>query len=95
MIQNIDLENTAHLARLRADAKELKSLGFEKMISFANKLSGFQNGADGEISGNVNVFRSDIKGDCLTRGELLKNAPDSTDEYFKVLRTVGGNDNAL
>jgi len=36
----------------------------------------------------MNVFRDDVPGLCLTREEALKNAPDRTEEYFRVPRVI-------
>lgn len=36
----------------------------------------------------TNVFRDDVPGPCLPREEALKNAPDRTEEYFRVPRVI-------
>jgi len=36
----------------------------------------------------TNVFREDVPGPCLTREQALLNAPDRTEEYFRVPRVI-------
>lgn len=36
----------------------------------------------------INVFREDNVQDSIPREEALKNAPDSTEEFFKVPRVI-------
>jgi aspartyl-tRNA(Asn)/glutamyl-tRNA(Gln) amidotransferase subunit C len=36
----------------------------------------------------TNVFRDDVPSLCLPREEALKNAPDRTEEYFRVPRVI-------
>ena len=36
-----------------------------------------------------NVFRADVPGDTLTREQALQNAPDKTDDRFRVTAILG------
>ncbi|MFH1011305.1 MAG: Asp-tRNA(Asn)/Glu-tRNA(Gln) amidotransferase subunit GatC [bacterium] len=36
----------------------------------------------------TNVFREDVPGSCLAREQALRNAPDRTEEYFRVPRVI-------
>ncbi len=38
---------------------------------------------------NVNVFREDKLKDSSPREEALKNAPDATEEFFRVPKVIG------
>lgn len=36
-----------------------------------------------------NVFRTDVPGDVLTRAQALQNAPDATEDRFRVTAILG------
>lgn len=88
----IDINKTAKLACLRLTEEETVRFEneLEKIIAFAAKLGELEPEKEEADMHLVNVFREDSVEGVLSRDELLKNSPDSLDGYFKVKRTVGG-----
>ena len=89
MKPEISIEKIAKLSRLTLDEGESERLYKDllAMIDFAGKLPD-AGPYDGEAQDSV--FREDIPKSCLSREELLSNAPDRTEEFFRVPRTVKG-----
>jgi len=90
-----DAEHIAELARLKFSKKELESFTHQlnQILEYVEKL----NELDTEnieplshpVEGN-NIFREDILKPSISRGEALKNAPDSDEEFFKVPKVISG-----
>ncbi len=87
------VDKLAHLSRLQfndAEKAEIKN-DLQRMIAFVEKLDELN--LDGvepllHMSQEVNVLREDeIKG-SISREEALKNAPDHTEEFFKVPKVI-------
>lgn len=85
----------AKLARLSLSDEEIgkfqKEIG--DILSYADMLSNTDTkGLDPtyQVTGLSNIFRTDdIRDYGADQGELLKNAPDKQDDYFKVRRMIG------
>ncbi|HBM81699.1 MAG: Asp-tRNA(Asn)/Glu-tRNA(Gln) amidotransferase subunit GatC [Clostridiales bacterium] len=90
-----DVQYVAELARLKFS--EDKLLKFTKdlndIVGYVDKLNEL-NTDDIPVSVNPvfiqNVFREDKKGESLNSEEVLKNAPDKQDGYFKVPKIIEG-----
>ncbi|MCC6865919.1 MAG: Asp-tRNA(Asn)/Glu-tRNA(Gln) amidotransferase subunit GatC [Ignavibacteria bacterium] len=89
-----DVEKIAKLAKLRfTDEEKLKLsnemnevLGF---IDTINKIPGIENVEPLEnINNTQNVFREDISEVGVTKEEALKNAPDKSENFFKVPKVL-------
>ena len=89
MKPEISIEKIAKLSRLTLDESESERLYKDllAMIDFVGKLP--DTGPSGSEE-QASVFREDITKSCLPREELLSNAPDRTEEFFRVPRTVKG-----
>jgi aspartyl-tRNA(Asn)/glutamyl-tRNA(Gln) amidotransferase subunit C len=89
-----DVEHIAELARLKFSAEEIENFTHQlnQILEYVEKL----NELDTEnieplshpIEGN-NAFREDELKPSIKREEVLKNAPDSDDEFFKVPKVIG------
>ena len=89
-----DVEYVAALARLQfTDAeKEKFTHQLNAILSYMEKLNEIDTTHVEPLSHVVtveNVFRDDIARPSSPREEMLKNAPDATDEFFKVPRVIG------
>ncbi|RMD55177.1 MAG: Asp-tRNA(Asn)/Glu-tRNA(Gln) amidotransferase subunit GatC [Nitrospirae bacterium] len=88
-----DVEKVAQLAMLglNEEEKELYGKQLGDIIKFMNKLNEL-NTEDVEPTSHVvdinNVFREDEPKESLPREEVLKNAPDKEDGFFKVPRII-------
>ncbi|MEQ8302503.1 MAG: Asp-tRNA(Asn)/Glu-tRNA(Gln) amidotransferase subunit GatC [Cyclobacteriaceae bacterium] len=87
------LDKIAHLARLEiAEADVPKMLeDMSKMVSFVEKLN--EVNTEGvepltTMSHEVNVLREDEVKNQLSKEDVLKNAPDKDDNFFKVPKVL-------
>jgi aspartyl-tRNA(Asn)/glutamyl-tRNA(Gln) amidotransferase subunit C len=87
------VDKLAHLSRLKFDDSEKADIkkDLQRMISFVEKLNELN--LDGvepllHMSDEVNVLRDDVVKGSVTREAGLMNAPDHTDEFFKVPKVI-------
>ncbi|GBC98177.1 Glutamyl-tRNA(Gln) amidotransferase subunit C [bacterium HR17] len=85
--------HVALLARLELDAEEIERYTWElnRILEHIEKLSELDTEGVEPTSHAVplaNVFRPDEPGTPLPREEVLMNAPDAVDGYFRVPRVV-------
>jgi aspartyl-tRNA(Asn)/glutamyl-tRNA(Gln) amidotransferase subunit C len=88
-----DVERTAGLARLRLTPEEM-----EIMLGELNVIFDYFEKLKAVDTTNVrplhhvldmsNVTQPDVPAPCLSREDALRNAPDRTDEYFRIPRVV-------
>lgn len=89
-----DVEKIAMLAKLKFTEEEKVKLQGEMnevlgYIDTINQIPGLDDVKPLEnINETENVFREDIAEKCLTKEEALKNAPDKTENFFKVPKVL-------
>ena len=89
-----DVEKIAKLAKLKFTEEEKKKLQGEMnqvldYIDTINQIPGLEDVKPLEnINDTENVFRDDISEVCLTKEEALKNAPEKTENFFKVPKVL-------
>jgi aspartyl-tRNA(Asn)/glutamyl-tRNA(Gln) amidotransferase subunit C len=89
-----EVERIAKLAKLRFSEEEKERLSGEmsEILNYIDKLNeipGMENVKPLEnINETENVFREDIAVSCLTKEEALKNAPEKTENFFKVPKVL-------
>ena len=89
-----DVEKIAKLAKLRFSEEEKVKLQGEMnevlgYIDTINQIPGLGDVKPLEnINETENVFREDESVKCLTKEEALKNAPDKTENFFKVPKVL-------
>jgi aspartyl-tRNA(Asn)/glutamyl-tRNA(Gln) amidotransferase subunit C len=89
-----DVEHVATLARLSFPAEEKKRLTAQlnEILKYMEQLNTLDTRDVAPLSHVIelrNVFRADQQVPGLTRTEALKNAPASTDKFFKVPKVIG------
>lgn len=84
----------AELAKLRFTESEMEVMTTEmnNILHYVEKLNELD--TDGieplsSIHEAVNVLRDDIEEEPLTNAEILHNAPDSLERFFKVPKVIG------
>lgn len=88
-----EVEYIAQLARLKFKDEELENFTnqLNEILNYVEKLNELDTDNIEPLSHpveNNNVFRNDkLKPSALTE-EALKNAPDSTEEFFKVPKVI-------
>ncbi len=87
------VEHVSTLARLALSSEEIDRLQHEmgRILEHADKLQAVNTDAiqgTSHVIPMINVYREDQVGESLTPEEVVANAPDSADEFFKVPRTV-------
>lgn len=88
-----EVEYIAQLARLKFKDEELENFTnqLNEILNYVEKLNELDTDKIEPLSHpveNKNVFRNDeLKPSTLTE-EALKNAPDSTEEFFKVPKVI-------
>jgi aspartyl-tRNA(Asn)/glutamyl-tRNA(Gln) amidotransferase subunit C len=89
-----DVEHIAKLAKLKFTDKEKQKLQGElnKVLDYIDTLNEIPDIDKIEPLENINdtenVFREDIPEKCLKKEEALKNAPDKTENFFKVPKVI-------
>jgi aspartyl-tRNA(Asn)/glutamyl-tRNA(Gln) amidotransferase subunit C len=88
-----DVIRTAELARLRLSPEELEAMARELSVIF--QYIDQLHEVDTEnveplhhVLEMNNVMEEDIPHACLSQDEALREAPDRTDEYFRVPRVI-------
>jgi aspartyl-tRNA(Asn)/glutamyl-tRNA(Gln) amidotransferase subunit C len=96
VIMTIDtalVDQLAHLARLRFDAKERDAIraDLEKMVSFVEQLREVDTEGVApllHIGDAANVLREDVVEGAVNREDALRNAPVADDSFFKVPKVI-------
>lgn len=88
-----DVEYIANLARLSFIEDELENFTHElnEILNYVEKLNELDTRNVEPLSHpieNRNVFRSDEIKPSIEREDALKNAPDSTEEFFMVHKVI-------
>jgi len=88
-----DVEYIAQLARLRFKDEELENFTSQlnEILNYVDKLNELDTENVEPLSHPVeefNKFRDDELKPSIEREEALKNAPDRTDEFFKVPKVL-------
>lgn len=88
-----DVEYIANLAKLRFNDEELDNFTHElnEILNYVEKLNELDTNNIEPLSHpieNVNVFREDQLKPSIDREEALRNAPSSTEEFFKVPKVI-------
>lgn len=92
-INKKEVEHVAHLARLNftEEEKERFAQQLSSILTYVEKLNELDT-KDIEPTSHVltlqNVFKEEEARVCLTREEVLANAPDKTEEFFRVPRII-------
>lgn len=89
-----DVEHIAKLAKLEFsdDEKEKFTHQFNDILKYMEQLNLLDTTNVEPLSQVIelsNVFRDDIVKPSTPTEEALKNAPDKTEEYFKVPKVIG------
>lgn len=88
-----DVEYIAQLARLRFKEEELENFTHQlnEILNYVEKLNELDTTNVEPLNHpieNVNVFRNDELRPSVQTEAALKNAPDRTDEFFKVPKVI-------
>jgi aspartyl-tRNA(Asn)/glutamyl-tRNA(Gln) amidotransferase subunit C len=88
-----DVEHIASLARLKFKDEELENFTHQlnEILNYVEKLNELDTENVEPLSHpveNANVFRNDELKPSISREEALKNAPDSTEEFFNVPKVI-------
>ncbi len=88
-----DVEYIAELARLKFKDEELENFTHQlnEILNYVEKLNELNTENVQPLSHpveNTNVFREDKLAESISTDEALKNAPSSTEEFFKVPKVI-------
>lgn len=88
-----DVEYVARLARLKLSEEEIEkySQQLAKILEYINKLNELDTSKTPptyHVLPLTNVFRDDKVRPSLAKEEILSNAPESEEGYFKVKRVI-------
>lgn len=88
-----DVEYIANLSRLKFNEEELENFTHQlnDILTYVEKLNELNTENVEPLSHpieNNNVFRNDELKPSIDREEALKNAPNKTDEFFKVPKVI-------
>ncbi|RPH95434.1 Asp-tRNA(Asn)/Glu-tRNA(Gln) amidotransferase subunit GatC [candidate division KSB1 bacterium] len=88
-----DIERTAHLARLRLSPEELEAMTatLGKVFQYIDQLHEVDTTNVQPLHHVLdmsNVMDKDEPRPCLSREEALSNAPDRTEEFFRLPRAI-------
>ena len=88
-----DVEHIAQLARLKFNEEEFESFTeqLNEILGYVDKLNELDTENIEPLSHPVegsNVFRADAAVPSIPTEEGLKNAPQSSEEYFKVPKVI-------
>lgn len=92
-----DIRQVAQVSKLALTEDEVKYMMEDIQASFqyvADKLSALdtEHVCDmDQVTTNKNVFRDDVCKDSLEREEILRNASEKENGYFKVPKVMEGN----
>jgi aspartyl-tRNA(Asn)/glutamyl-tRNA(Gln) amidotransferase subunit C len=89
-----EVERIAKLAQLEFTPEEMEKFThqFNDILSYMEELNSVDTTGVEPLSQVIelqNVFREDVVIPSLPREEALKNAPDKTDEHFRVPKVIG------
>lgn len=89
-----DVEKIAELAKLKFTDDELENFTHQmnEILSYMDKLNELDTENVKPLSHpveQINVFREDELRPSVSTEEALKNAPDKTDQHFKVPKVIG------
>ena len=92
-ISNKEVEYIANLARLKLSKEEVENYTHQlnDILKYMEKLNELDTSDVKPLSHpieNSNVFREDELIPSVSREDALKNAPDSTEEFFKVPKII-------
>jgi aspartyl-tRNA(Asn)/glutamyl-tRNA(Gln) amidotransferase subunit C len=92
-VNDLLIDNLAKLSHLSFDDKEKAEIraDLQEMITFIEKLNELN--TEGiepvlHMSNNINILRDDLVAGSVSRGEALKNAPDTDGIFFKVPKVI-------
>jgi len=90
---NVDVDHVARLARLHLSDAEKARMGEQlaRILGYIDTLRALD--TDGVEPTThavpvINVMRDDETRPCLAQAEMLANAPDRADEFFRVPRII-------
>jgi aspartyl-tRNA(Asn)/glutamyl-tRNA(Gln) amidotransferase subunit C len=91
---DIDIAKVAKLARLALEPEELETYGAQlvHILEHAERVQALPTEGVPPTSHPLpmtNAFRPDEVTECLDRDEVLAQAPDALDGYFRVPRILG------
>ncbi|MDP1676349.1 MAG: Asp-tRNA(Asn)/Glu-tRNA(Gln) amidotransferase subunit GatC [Bacteroidota bacterium] len=89
-----DVEHIAKLAKLEFSEAEKEKFThqFNDILKYMEQLNSVDTTNIEPLAQVIelnNVFRDDIVKPSISTDEALKNAPDKTDEHFKVPKVIG------
>lgn len=89
-----DVEHVAELARLSFSEEGKQKLAKElnSILDYMEQLNSLDTTNVEPLSHVIelqNVFRDDVRKECLTREEALQNAPAKSEKFFKVPKVIG------
>lgn len=92
-ISKEEVEHVALLGRLQLSPEEKERLGVElnRILDAFTELQALDTEGVEPTAHAIpmtNVFRSDDVGECLEPEEVLEDAPDRTDQYFRVPQII-------
>lgn len=95
-VTRVEIKKIAELARLEFNDDELENYTVEmnKILEYVEQLKELDTTNVKPLSHpieNNNVFREDIQRVSVDRESALKNAPESSSEYFKVPKVISQN----
>ena len=93
-VSKSDVEKIAELARLKFSDEELENFTpqMNEILSYMNKLNELDTENVKPLSHPVeqtNVFRDDELKTSISTEDALKNAPNKTEQHFKVPKVIG------
>ena len=88
-----EVRHIAGLSRLRMSEDEIDIMGSQlnSILGYIEQLNRLDTGNITPTSHVIplnNVMREDMPAISLPRTEALKNAPDSTEEFYRVLKII-------
>ena len=88
-----EVEKIAQLARINMSESERDEFAqqLSDILDYVEKLSELATDDVEPLASALdlhNVFREDTPGESLARRDALSNAPDHTDEFFKVPKVI-------
>lgn len=92
-ISKDEIKNIAKLSKLRLSEEEIDEFtgDMNQILDYVNKLDSLDTNNVEPLSHpleSVNVFRKDELKGSIDKEDALKNAPERTDEFFKVPKVI-------